>query len=306
MRKRSTLQAAKNTTIYRALLGASSLGRRLSLESARRKGARLGGAAWSLLKRERRKALRSLAVAFPDRPEEERERIGRAAFRHLGTSLFEVAWLPNLDAAELARTTRFEGLDGFRHAAESGRGLMLFTGHCGNWEWMCAAIGLSGIRMNVVARQLYDERINDFIVASRGQFGVNTIGRGSASSGKEILQTLRDGNVLGMLIDQNLKVESVMVPFFGRPAPTPVGPAKIAIRSGSLAIAGFIHRDAEGIQHVRFQEPVDTRAVSDPVELTAMMTRAIEAQIRSVPEQWVWMHERWKERGKKDAGPVAS
>ena len=299
MRKRSTLQALKNGAIYRALLGAAALGRRLSLESARRKGARLGGLAWTLLGRERRKALRNLAIAFPDRTAEERERIGCAAFRHLGTSLFEVAWLPNLDPAVLAQTTRIEGLETFRAAVESGRGVVLFTGHCGNWEWMCAAIALSGIRMNTVARQLYDDRINDFIVASRGQFGVNTIGRGSASSGKEILQTLRKGYVLGMLIDQSLKVESVTIPFFGVPASTPVGPAKLAIRSGALAVAGFIHRDDEGIQHLRFQPPVDTAVVSDPVELTAMMTRAIEEQIRAVPEQWVWMHERWKDRRKK-------
>lgn len=299
MGKRSTLQAFKNGAIYRALLGASALAERLSLESARRKGARLGGLAWTILKRERGKALRNLAVAFPQLSVREREQLGRASFRHLGVSLFEVAWLPNLGAAELEKTTRFEGLDGFRAAAESGRGVVLFTGHCGNWEWMCAAIGLSGIRMNTVARQLYDERINDFIVASRRRFGVDTIGRGSASSGKEILQTLRHGDVLGMLIDQSLKVESVSLPFFGVPASTPVGPAKLAIRSGALAIAGFIHRDAEGIQHVHFQPPVDTAVCSDPIELTAMMTRAIEAQIRSVPEQWVWMHERWRDRKKK-------
>jgi KDO2-lipid IV(A) lauroyltransferase len=91
----------------------------------------------------------------------------------------------------------------------------------------------------------------------------------------------------------------VEIPFFGRPAPTPVGPAKLAIRSGALALAGFIHRDAEGIQHVRFQEPVDTAVMSDPLELTTFMTRAIEEQIRRVPDQWVWMHDRWKVRGKK-------
>ena len=299
MRKRSTLQALKNGAIYRALIAASALGRKLSLDSARRKGARLGGLAWMLLKRERTKATRNLATAFPELSPEERERIGHASFRHLGRSLFEIAWLPNLDAATLAKTTRIEGLDGLRAAAESGRGVVLFTGHCGNWEWMFAAIALSGIRLTALARQLYDERLNDFIVTSRGRFGVATIGRGSASSGKEILQTLRHGDVLGVLIDQSLKVESVTVPFFGVPAPTPVGPAKLAIRSGAFAIAGFIHRDADGIQHLRFQEPVDTKVHSDPEELTAMMTRAIEEQIRRVPDQWVWMHERWKDRGKK-------
>jgi Kdo2-lipid IVA lauroyltransferase/acyltransferase len=302
MRKRSTLKALKNGAIYGALLAASAVGRRLSLPAARRWGSRFGGLAWSALARERRKALRNLAVAFPHLADVEREQIGRAAFRHLGTSLFEIAWMPNLTPEMLVRTTRIEGLERLREAAASGRGVVLFAGHCGNWEWMCAAIGLSGIRMNVIAREIYDERLNDFIVASRRRFGVETIGRGSASSGKEILQTLRRGDVLGLLIDQSLKVESVAVPFFGIPASTPVGPAKLAVRSGALAIAGFIHRDGDGIQHLRFQEIVDTAVDSDPIALTAMMTRRIEEQIRSVPEQWVWMHERWRERAAKNGG----
>jgi KDO2-lipid IV(A) lauroyltransferase len=162
---------------------------------------------------------------------------------------------------------------------------------------MAAAIALAGFRMNVIARQLYDSRINDFIVESRRRFGVETIGRGTTAAARDILQTLRGGDVLGLLIDQSIKAETAPIPFFGMAAPTPIGPARLAARSGAMAIAGFIERQADGIQRIRFEEPIPTSRDTDPIELTARMTAAIEAQIRRVPEQWVWMHDRWRERG---------
>jgi len=235
-------------------------------------------------------------MAMPDLPEAPRAELGRRSFEHLGRSLLEICWLPNLDLPRLQKTTSFEGLELFTAALDAGRGVVLFTGHCGNWEWMAAAIGLLGFRMNVIAREIYDPRLNDFIIASRAVHSVKTIGRGSTSSAREILQTLKDGAVLGVLIDQNIKAENVTVPFFGHPAPTPVGPAKMAIRAGAAAIAGFIeYRD--GLQHVRFEPPIFTSRTDDPAELTARLTGAIEDQIRKVPSQWVWMHERWRVRG---------
>ncbi|MGH9457291.1 MAG: lysophospholipid acyltransferase family protein [Thermoanaerobaculia bacterium] len=298
MARKSTFKAFKNDAIYAGLRAAAALGRRLSLDRARRWGRRTGALAWRVVPRERKKALRTLAVAFPDLSPAERAAIARRAFEHLGVSLFEIAWLPNLDRGAFETTTRWEHLDRFRRAADLGRGVVLFTGHCGNWEWMAAAIALAGFRMNVVARQIYDPRVNDFIVASRAAFGVQSIGRGSSAAAREILQTLRAGAVLGVLIDQNIKVEAAQVPFFGVPAPTPIGPARLAIRSGAVAIAGFIRREPDGTQVIRFEEPVETREDDDPVELTAAMTRAIEEQIRRVPEQWVWMHDRWRVRAR--------
>lgn len=229
----------------------------------------------------------------------EREHVSNAMFRHLGTSLVEIAWLPNLDPEKLGATTTIEGLEHLRAAIDAGRGVVLFTGHCGNWEWMAAAIGILGFPMNVVAREIYDSRINDFIVASRQRHGVTTIGRGSGNAAREILSTLRAGNVLGVLIDQSIRAENVDVPFFGAPAPTPVGPARLAIRAGAAAIAGFIRRD--GARHIiRFEPPIFTSREDDAGQLTAHMTRSIEEHIRRVPEQWVWMHRRWSIRGARD------
>jgi KDO2-lipid IV(A) lauroyltransferase len=248
-----------------------------------------------VLPRDRRKALASLATAFPEKSEAERAALCRGAFEHLGQSLFEIFWLPNLSAANFEATTRVEGVENLRRAYAEKRGVVLFTGHTGNWEWLAASIALGGFEMNVIAREIYDSRINDFIVQSRMRHGVKSIGRGSAAAAKEILQTLKRGAILGVLIDQNIDAESSDVPFFGIPAPTPTGPARLATRAGAMAIAAFIER-RDGMQIVRYGEPIATSRETDPVELTATMTLAIETQIRRVPEQWVWMHERWKAR----------
>lgn len=276
-------------------MASSAAGRRLSLTRARSLGRATGRLAHSSLQRERDKALRNLTIALPDLDDVRRRVILREMFIHLGQSLFEIAWMPNLDRAMLDQTTVVDGLYNLQRAVDLNKGVVLFTGHCGNWEWMAAAIGLLGFRMNVIARELYDSRLNQFIVDSRGRHEVTTIGRGSTSSAKAMLQTLRAGEVLGVLIDQNIKAESAEVPFFGLPASTPIGPARLAIRAGATAIAGFIERDGD-IQRIRFQEPIETTRNDDAVELTARLTQSIEAQIRRVPSQWVWMHDRWRPR----------
>jgi KDO2-lipid IV(A) lauroyltransferase len=160
---------------------------------------------------------------------------------------------------------------------------------------MAASIALAGFRMNVIAREIEESRFNDYIVAARARFGIDTIGRGSASSARDIIRTLRGGAILGVLIDQNIRAEIVKVPFFGRLAPTPVGPAKLAVRSEAMVIAGFAERRGQQ-HHIRFEPPIDTREIDDPREITRIMTAAIEAQVRRVPEQWVWMHKRWRDR----------
>ena len=292
MKRKSQLQVFKNWIIYRALIAASAAGRRPSLKRSRSIGRSIGGLAYRVLPRERRRARQNLERALPQLSAAERDSIMRGMFLHLGESLFEIFWLPNLSEKNFAETTRIEGLENMRRAVDAGKGVVLFTGHCGNWEWMAASIAMAGLEMNVIARELYDPRINDFVVASRMRHGVKTIGRGSTSSAREIIATLRRGAILGVLIDQNIKAETSEIRFFGIPAATPTGPAKLAIRAGSMAIAGFIER-RDGVQYIRFLEPVQTDRGMDPVALTERMTQAIEDQIRRVPEQWVWMHRRW-------------
>lgn len=295
MKRRSPLQASKNWLIFAGLRLAGAAGSRLSLPFARAAGERLGRVANAALRRERSKALRHLAIAFPESTESARAAIAREMFLHLGCSLLEICWMENLSEKNLSETTTIEGLEHMQRALERGRGVVLFTGHCGNWEWMAAAIGLSGLPMNVIARELYDRRINDFVVSSRARHRISTIGRGSGSSARAMLQTLKRNEILGVLIDQSIEAENVDVEFFGRVAPTPVGPARMAIRSGAAVICGFIER-RDGRQYIRFEEPLFPARDHDPSSLTRQITRRIEEQIRRAPGQWVWMHDRWKPR----------
>jgi Kdo2-lipid IVA lauroyltransferase/acyltransferase len=275
----------------------SGAGRRIPLRLGRALGRRLGAVAWLVVRRERLKALRNVAIAFPDLDEAARRHIIRGMFRHLGETLFEVLWLPNLDRVAVGRTTELGGIDQIERALSAGRGLVVFTAHCGNWEWLAATVALCGYRVSALQRERDDRGLNDFIVGLRRQNGVETIDRGSASSGRDMLRALRSGGILAFLIDQNIRGETEKVTFFGQPALTPTGPARLAIRAGVPVIAGFIERRA-GRLHTHFSEAIETSRDDDPLALTQLMTDAIEQQIRRAPEQWVWMHDRWRERTK--------
>ena len=270
----------------------SAVVRRLPLRLARAIGIFLGHVGWHVLGRDRRRALTNIAEAFPDWPRNHCRNTIRAMFHHLGVTLVEMLWLPNLDAATCARTTTFEGLENLR----PGEGMIGITGHCGNWEWIAHAIALR-TPVTVLHRERDEPEMNVFITDLRTNAGIATIDRGSTAAGREMIRALRNGSILAFLIDQNIRAESVKVPFFGRPALTPIGPAKLAVRMGVPIIRIFGER-RNGMLHIRILEPIAVGQDDNPIALTARLTADIEAQIRRVPEQWVWMHDRYRERPK--------
>jgi KDO2-lipid IV(A) lauroyltransferase len=275
----------------------SSIGRRMPLRRARSCGRFVGALAWHLLRRERGKALRNIAIAFPEWPEAKRRQTIRKMFAHLGMSLFEIAWLPNLTSGGmLDATTTVEGIEPLRANIAARRPMLAITGHCGNWEWFAHATSLGGVPISVLHRERDDEEMNQFITELRAGAGIRTIDRGSASSAREMIKAMKGGQALCFLMDQNIRAESVKVPFFGRPALTPLGPAKLAIRMEAVVAIGFITRGDDGLQHARWLPPIETRRDDDPVALLTRITEAIETQVRLAPEQWVWMHDRWRER----------
>lgn len=296
----ATRRKRRGRILHWVLLVVAAAVRGLPLGVARGIGATLGRFAWHVARRERRIALRNISQAFPEWTEGRRREVIRGMFRHLGLSLFEILWLPNLDAVTLPRTTIIEGLDRLLTHVDAGRGVVVFTAHCGNWEWLACATGMAGRPVSVLQRERNEAELNQFITDLRKRFGVKTIDRGSTGSARELMRIIRRGGILGFLIDQNIRTESAKVPFFGTPTLTPIGPAKLAIRTGALVTGGFIERRADGVQLIRFQEPNEVSREDDPIELTARYTREIEEQIRRVPEQWVWFHERWRERPEWD------
>ena len=218
----------------------------------------------------------------------------RGCFRHLGEMLGECLHLFHRDCAFVGSVVEVQGFEEIEKVRREGRPLVLFTGHCGNWELLGAAVNCRGVGMAVVARSLDEPEQQEMLAGLRARFGTPTIERGGEGAVRQLLGTLRRGGALGMLIDQDSgKMDGVWVPFFGRPAFTPVGAAKIALKQRAAVVPVFIERLAGRPATASASSPRST-CPDDPQEATALMTAKIEEQIRRRPEQWVWMHRRWR------------
>jgi len=293
-------RAFRGRIIAIALRGLRFVTRHLPLRLVRALGSAIGDLAYYALPRYRERALTHIAIAFPDWSERRRRTTIRKMFRDLGASTFELGWLDNLNRETLQRTTEVRGVEHIDEARAAGRGTLIFTAHCGNWEWLAATTALLGYPLTVLHRDRDEKDFNRIIARMHERVGMRTIWRGSTAGALEMFRTLRSGGLLAFLIDQNIRAESVKVPFFGKPALTPIGPAKLAVRAEAPVMLCFIER-RNGKQVVTFHKPIATKRNDDPVEITARLTAAIEEHIRTVPEQWVWFHPRWKERPKWEA-----
>lgn len=263
---------------------------RLSWHRAQAAGRALGNAYWRHGKRDRKRALEHLAIAFPELDAAQRADLGRASFRHLGMSLCECLHLLHRSPIEACSHVKVEG---FHHVERhAGRPAVVMTGHCGNWELISTANQSHDLGLAAIARQIDDPQLDSAIVGLRRHLGSATIHRGSPGASKALLRVVRTGGALALLIDQDIDTDGVWVPFFGRPAHTPRAAADLALRLGAAVIPTFSARLEDGSHRVVFHPPLTLP--SDPQQATASMTAAIEAQIRRYPEQWVWMHRRWR------------
>jgi KDO2-lipid IV(A) lauroyltransferase len=179
----------------------------------------------------------------------------------------------------------------------------MLTGHCGNWELLAGAVCARGLPVIAVARGLQSPVLQEALLRLRTSLGVRSAIRGRPM-GVRVLRTVLNGEAaLGVLIDQETRVDGVWVPFFGRPAYTPVGPAEFALRHRFVVVPVFIESNPDGSHVVRFHAPIDLP--DDRVEATAVMTREVEGQVRRVPGQWVWIHRRWRRRSAHEPDPDA-
>jgi KDO2-lipid IV(A) lauroyltransferase len=269
----------------------------LPLSLLRTSGALIGLASLALSRQSRRHIHDNLALAYPEQSDAWRDGLARRTARHAGLLLGEVAWLWSVAPERLLARTRFEGLEHLRDSVDRERGAVLVTGHCGNWEWMNLALGAAGLSMSVAARQVDDPRIDAIVARLRGRFGGRTELRGEGA-GRRLVAALRRGRVAGLLIDQDIEAPGAFVEFFGRPAWTPTGAATLALRLGVPVVAGFAARLADGTMRLTFEAPIASGGAGDPEQeaarLTALCTARIEAQVRAWPDQWVWVHRRWR------------
>ena len=289
---------AGSFVLYASLRSFLGIGGRLPLSLSRPIGGILGRTALALLPRSRKRIRTHLEIAFPDLDQRQRNAIERGCGHHFGLLLAEVAWLWHAHPHDLENLVELEGVENFFGALESGSGVIFTTGHCGTWELLSARLPIAGVPLTTAARRLDDPRLDRLVTAMRSRFGTEIILRGPAA-GKQMVRALAGNRVATLLIDQDIRnIPGVFVPFFGRPTWTPSGGAMLAIRRGCPVVPGFIHRRPDGTHKAEIHPPLPIPAggsLKDRVEeLTAAATAVIERQIRAHPEQWVWMHRRWR------------
>jgi KDO2-lipid IV(A) lauroyltransferase len=271
----------------------------MPLGVARWLGVRFGTLAFLLARGERRKALKSLARAFPEKTEAERLAVARASFRHLGAAMFEVGCTSALDR-QLKQWVAWpqEDRQVLEQALARGKGVVFISGHVGNWELLARRVAAEGFPCQSIAKETSDPRLTALVERFRARGKVRSIWRGQEGAARHMLRALKNGEILGLLIDQDTRVQSFFVPFFGELAATPRAAGDLAIRTGAAVVVGFCQREADGYR-LRMEEvpsPPEQDREAAALALTAALSQRIEAAIRRAPEQWVWMHQRWKTR----------
>ena len=266
--------------------------------------------AYKMLGGLRRVARRNLEIAFPDMLEEERDRITRASFVSLGRVLGEMSQFPKTTPAQLEHLITFEIdpdlLAEYDRAKAEGRGAIITTGHIGNWELFVFAYAAMYEPISYLARPLDNPMIEDLTVALRTRFGNRPINKTNAVMTAS--KILREGGVLGILADVNAHPkEGVFVPFFGVPACTSSGAAMLALRTNSMIVPMCAVWDEKAGKYRAFHghavEPARTGdRKQDVIETTARFTAEIEKIIRRYPDQWLWIHKRWKTRPPGETG----
>jgi Kdo2-lipid IVA lauroyltransferase/acyltransferase len=286
----------------------ADLAARLPTAAALGLGRRLGDLTALALPRRRRVVLKNLALAFPELPAADRQRLARQTWQHLGMTIVELARLLARPLQATLDEMTLDGREHIQHAMTEAGGALILTAHLGNWEYLSAAHWLSGYPLAIVVRPLDAPALQALAERMRRKTGAEIIDKRGAL--RPVLQALRRGRMIGILLDQNAaRREGVFVPFFGRAASTSRSIALLALRTRTPILPIFIRREGPGRHRIVVQPALSPPpgAANDlegaVVELTARCTAVIERQVRQSPEQWLWVHDRWRTRPPAGTAP---
>ncbi len=267
---------------------------------ARAKGIALGLMVYLLHRRLRRVGMRNLQLAFPEMAGRQRRRILRRVFVSLGRQLAEFCLFPRYTRENVSRVVIYDGFENFERAQARGKGVLFLTAHLGAWELSAFAHSLQGHPLSIVMRPLDNPNVDALVERYRTMHGNRTVDKDDFIRG--LLQAMRAGQTAGILMDTNMTPpQGVFVDFFGIPACTASGLARIALRTDAAVVPGFTLWDAQLRKYIlRFDPAVEMvrtgNEAFDVVANTAKFTKIIEDYVRRYPEQWLWVHRRWKTR----------
>ncbi len=283
--------------IYRILVRLFSLIGRIPRPMAKKIGNLMGDAGFWLDKRHRQVTTNNISLALGEELGPTQQwKLARAVYHNLGQIIFEVGWSLSVSLQTLDEHVTIEGLEHFLAAHEMGKGILAITAHIGNWELLSVVGKKSGIPINVVYRPLDSRPVDLFFKKTRSRFGAKLIP--SRNALLKIMKVLKKGEAVAMLMDQNVDYyDGVWVDFFGHPACTSKAMAVIAQRTGTPVLPVFLYREAGGFRAVfgKILPPVTTGDRTKDIEAnTAQYTQVIEDGVRRQPDQWFWVHRRWK------------
>lgn len=278
----------------------------LPRELARAIGSFIGWVALHGLGRLRRVGLRNLALAFSEKTEAEREAILWMVYRNMGRLMAEFCQMSRYTPEQASRFIRYEGLENYLGARQRGKGVLVLTGHLGAWELSSFYHSLMGYPMGMVIRRLDNPLVDAFVNRIRCLHGNRVVHKDDFARG--LIASMRAGETVGILMDTNMTPpQGVFVPFFGVQACTASGLARIAQKTGASVLPGFLLWEERERKYVlRFGEELQlvhtADSEADAVANTGLFTAVIERYIREYPEQWLWMHRRWKSRPTGETG----
>ena len=268
-----------------------------------------GVLAWAVylgLGRLRRVGQRNLQLALPERSSESRGKILRGVYRHLGWQLVEFCRMKRYTPQNTRAWIRTEGLDHYLAARDRGKGVLVLTGHLGAWELSSFYHSLMGYPMSMVIRRLDNRPLDEFVNGIRCLRGNRVLHKDDFARG--LLKAMHEGQTVGILMDTNMTPpQGVFVDFFGRKACTGSGLARVALKTGAAVLPGFMLWEQDEGQYVlhfgpelEFARTGDAEA--DVLAATQQCAAATEAWIRRYPDQWLWIHRRWKTRPAGEPG----
>ncbi len=283
--------SARNAILDLAAVGLAGILGRLPRSALGRLGGLLGAGFEPVSGRKRTRVRRNLVAAGVT----ENRRTHREIWSHIASTFVEILWCSSRGPQAVLRNVEVEGIESLREAARGGRGVLLVSGHIGNWELVSLRAAREGIPVAVVARPMRTRRFEGRIIAMRARGGVHTILRGRPGSSVAAYRWLARGGMLGCIMDRASTGKRMLVPFLGRGTYLPLGPATLACRTGAAVVIGTAMRRDDGRARLRF-ERLDTADVAGPTELVRIIALAIETAVRRTPRQWLWIYRNQPER----------
>ncbi len=269
----------------------------LSLKNAQQLGLKLSNIFFIILTRRKQIAVDNLRQAFPEKSDSDILMIAKKAFQNFGITIAELLWSPRLTPDLIDQLVKYKNLDLLFNRYKEGKGVLMLSGHFGNWELFALATGfVSKIPCTIIVKTQTNLLVDKIINEHRTLFG-NKVVPMELAVGK-ILGSLSKGGVVAMIADQSAPKESVFVNFFGKQVATFQGPALFGLRTGAAMLMGIIIRKPD-FSYDAIIEEINTSDLTEyneanVYELTQRHTAVLEKYIRMYPEQWMWTHRRWK------------